>query len=208
MTPDEKKAKADRLVEAASLVLDGAGGSLLTTSLNKALFYLDLWALLEHGRVVTSSPFIAIKAGPVVAKYERRLIRELRNRKVAAQTEEGDSVTLLSKPLRQHLDEEEAALAIKLGKWASSHSAGWLSDYSHKNIGWIAAWSAGLGAGPGHQPKAIDLIVAMQQLAEVDDWVTSSGLDAEAASAFDAADDTQSSSSFAHRGSRILICGS
>ena len=42
------------MVEAAAALLEGAGGSLPITSLNKALFYLDLHCLLTSGSTVTS----------------------------------------------------------------------------------------------------------------------------------------------------------
>ncbi len=47
------------LVDAASVLLEDAGRSLLTTSLNKALFYLDLHSLLETGETVTKAIFVA-----------------------------------------------------------------------------------------------------------------------------------------------------
>ena len=44
-----------------------------------------------------------------------------------------------------------------------------LSRYSHDNPGWIAAWDAGLNA---HKPaRAIDMLIAMQQIADKDSWL-------------------------------------
>jgi len=42
-----KERESTALVEAAAALLEGAGGSLPITSLNKAVFYLDLESLLK-----------------------------------------------------------------------------------------------------------------------------------------------------------------
>jgi hypothetical protein len=65
------------LIEAAAVLLEGAGRTLLTTPLNKALFYLDLTALLELGSTITKATFVALKAGPVVESYSQRLLAPL-----------------------------------------------------------------------------------------------------------------------------------
>ncbi len=63
--------------------------------LNKALFYLDLYTLRDQGKLLTECEYIALPAGPTVASYERRLVRDLRTAGLAVQNERGDT-----KPVR------------------------------------------------------------------------------------------------------------
>ena len=92
-TPENER---HRLLEAAAALLSAAKDKRLnTTNLNKAVFYLDLFALRYLGAPVTRSAFIALKLGPVVAKYEKRLIKPLMEEGIAVQEEEG-----MAKPIR------------------------------------------------------------------------------------------------------------
>lgn len=157
------------LLEVAAVVLEGAGGSLLTTSLNKALFYLDLHALLDSGVTATGEVYVALRAGPVVEGYRERLIGELERCRLAMQDDDNPSYmpVILRHPIKPtRLTEEVLALARRVGRWAASKQAGELSDFSHENPAWQLAWDRGKGQG-----SSIDLRIAIQQIADADPWV-------------------------------------
>jgi hypothetical protein len=168
--PDERH---KRLVEAAALMLKAAGGTLNVTPLNKALFYLDLWSLLETGSAATQTTYIALKQGPVVAKYPERLVAALEKAGLAIQSDEEDGskpLSLVSEPPGpRHLTTEQVKLLEQIARWAKERGATWLSDFSHKNVGWTVAWENGLGMGRAALP--INLQLAMQQLADEDAWL-------------------------------------
>ena len=161
------------LVEAAAALLEGAGGSLPITSLNKALFYLDLSALLESGNTITGTTYLALPAGPVVAKYDKRVVGALESAGIAQQDEAEDGPTkpvcLIQIPTRSTLSEAQWQAAQRRGAWAASKKPSELSRLSHENVGWKLAWQAGLGA---RKPAVkIDLVVAMQQILDNDAWL-------------------------------------
>lgn len=179
-----------KLVEAATALLEGAGGSLPITSLNKALFYLDLQWLLEHGDTLTGTTYMALKAGPVVAKYEKRVIDALEEFGLAQQDEADDGlskpVCLVAEPNYVHLTLEQQSVAKRIGAKAAHRSPSWLSEFSHQNTGWRIAWDAGLGA---KRPAVkVDLRIAMQQLVDEDPWLEQAP-DADLAGLFRSADD-------------------
>lgn len=181
--------RRERLVEAAARLLEAAGGSLHITSLNKALFYLDLFALRDLGRTVTETTYLALPAGPVAAKYESRLVRALEDAGLAQQDEAEDSgakpVCLLASPETKLVAGEALLLSKRIGAWASRKTAASLSELSHRNSGWQMAWDRGLGAKKPAQP--INLSIAMQQVLDADPWLDESP-DADAAAAFADAD--------------------
>lgn len=170
MHTDEKQ---PRLLQAAVALLSAARDRQLnTTNLNKAIFYLDLFALRDLGSSVTGSAFIALKQGPVVAKYEKRLIEPLEEAGFAVQEQDGMAlpVRLVGEPGRPHLlSAAELEFARKVGQWFSEITAGRASDISHENPGWIIAFEEGLGAKK--RPLPIDLHLAMQQIVEKDPWL-------------------------------------
>jgi len=174
MDSREPNERRERLVEAAALILKGAGGSLNITPLNKALFYLDLRSLLETGSTATGASYIALKQGPVVAKYPERLVGALEKAGLAIQSDEEDGSKPLSlvqePPEPRFLDAEQVRLVEGIARWAKEKGASWLSNFSHENIGWMLAWQEGLGSG--RPAKSINLHLAMQQLAEDDAWLT------------------------------------
>src|SRR5438105_3859545 len=164
------------LVEAAALVLEGAGGTLFVTSLNKALFYADLQAIIETGKPITGTTYVALPAGPVVAKYRQRLVAALEEAGLAEQDDTGDvgkPLYLIAQPVRKLVTEEHARILRDAAAWAKAQSASQLSDYSHDNPGWKAAWDAGLGAKAHAQP--INLRIAVQQLLDDDPWMNAPG---------------------------------
>ncbi len=173
------------LLEAAAVLLEGAGGSLLTTSLNKALFYLDLHALLDTGATVTGETYVALRAGPVVEGYRERLIGELERTRIAMQDDDNPSYmpVILRHPVKPtRLGAGLVAMAHTIGRWAASKQAVELSDFSHENPAWQLAWDRGSGQG-----SSIDMRLAIQQLADADPWLDEP-LSPSEKSAFGAAD--------------------
>lgn len=181
--------KPEILVETAARLLEAAGGSMLITTLNKALFYLDLHALREAGAPITGTTYLALPAGPVVAKYQKRLIAALEDAGLAEQDISDDDaskpVCLVSAPGTAHLDATQLAMVARIGRWAAQKTATELSDISHWNDGWKLAWESGLGAKKPARP--INLRIAMQQILDVDPWVDVPP-DSEVADAFAGAD--------------------
>lgn len=167
------KDREGALVEAAAALLEGAGGRLPITSLNKAVFYLELESLLKSGATVTGATFLALPAGPVVAKYDKRLVGALESAGIAQQDEAEDGLTkpvcLIRTPTRELLSETQWQDAHRVGAWAATKSPSELSRLSHENAGWQLAWQAGLGV---KRPAVkIDLHIAMQQLLSKDPWL-------------------------------------
>jgi Antitoxin SocA-like, Panacea domain len=157
------------MVEAASLILAAAGRTLGTTVLNKALFLLDLRALLEDGEQVTDATYVALKAGPVVESYNERLIRALEHADIAMQDDEDDNykpVTLLHPVTPTLLTERQQQLADAVGRWAKDQTAQKVKDLFHKNVAWLAAWKDGDGQG-----NPINMHLAIQQLGDDDPWL-------------------------------------
>lgn len=162
----------DKLVDAAVEILRHVEGHALgITVLNKALFYLDLLHLLEHGETVTENPYVALRQGPVVAKYQKRLVDELETRGLAKQLPHGDwqPVALVdpSSVPTQSYSELAQRIARSIGRFMAIQ----VSDYSHKNPGWQHAWTEG---GEGKSPKPINMSLALQQLAGDDEWMNAS----------------------------------
>src|SRR5688500_388381 len=93
-SPDEKLEREERLVEATVTALEAAGGRMNIVLLMKALFYADLAALRDTRHTVTRQPYLALEFGPVVAKYDKRVIAALERRGLAASDQEGDSKPL------------------------------------------------------------------------------------------------------------------
>lgn len=167
--------KRGRLIEAACALLSGADKKqLLTTNLNKAIFYLDLFAMRDFGQPISFAAFIALEQGPVVAKYEQRLIRAIEQSGLAKQEHEGLAmpVTLLAEPAYRIMNDEQRKLAQHVGMWISQLTAQKISEISHANPGWRFSYDRGLGASD-RRPLSIDMNVAMQQIAEEDDpWLS------------------------------------
>lgn len=163
--------KRQRLIDAAKALLANVPKrELPIVVLNKALFYLDLACLRDVGEALTQNTFVALPLGPVVAKYDKRLVATLVNAGVASQRAEG-----LSKPLRlldtvdtPRFQSEIDKLVVTIAKWSSTLSASAASDISHANPGWLLARAEG-----GHkQPKPINMYIAMQQILDDDPWLS------------------------------------
>lgn len=188
MTQEDDKKGVPPLMEAAALLIRAAPKhTLLTVNLNKALFYFDLHVLLETGKTATGATFVALQNGPVVESYQNRLVGGLERLGIAMQDDDDPNykpVILTHDLTTLQFSGQVQAIAFKVGEWASSKSARQLIDYSHSNAGWLVAWGKE-GEGLG---RAINMRVAMQQLAEDDPWLGEALTDEERA-AFAGADD-------------------
>jgi Protein of unknown function (DUF4065) len=158
------------LHEAAMAVLQAAPAKKLNiVVLNKVLFYLDLIALRDFGRVITGSKFIAIDNGPVVAKYEAALVKPLVQFGLAVQRMEG-----MAKPVEaiktlgtfHHLDANDLIKVGVVTEKLGAMSSGKVSKFAHANPGWKLAYNGPLVAG-----GVINMRVAMQQLMDPDPWL-------------------------------------
>lgn len=172
----DKNEKRRRLLEAAVAILrETPDGCLQITNLNKALFYLDLVALRDLGERITKTAFVALKQGPVVARYQRRVVGDLESAGWARQNDalghdDARPVALCNagRDLEfEYLGEAERRLARAVAIHFSKTSAKAASDYSHRNLGWKTAFEQrhGKGAVP------IDMHLALQQVAEDDPWL-------------------------------------
>jgi Protein of unknown function (DUF4065) len=178
---------SQRLTEAAMAILQAAGGEMQITNLNKALFYLDLVWLRDHGTTVTGAAYVAIPNGPVVDDYSDAIVGALQAQGLATQEIRPDG----GKPLRvvrpissfATLDSGMLGRVAEMAQSAKKKSATWLSDLSHRNPGWQIA-SRGNKWG-----RPINMRIALQQLPddESDAWLKAD-LTPEERRAADAAD--------------------
>jgi Protein of unknown function (DUF4065) len=133
----------NKLVEASMALLQASPeGQLNIVVLNKGLFYLDLMALRDLGRTITGACYVALPQGPVVDNYQQRIVRALESAGMAEQLEVGRAKPIRVKaPIEdfKHLSESEVVLASGLSKKIASMTSTTMSDFSHKNEGWILA---------------------------------------------------------------------
>lgn len=169
----EANEKSQRLVEAASAVLHAAPHyALNAVVLNKALFYLDLASLRDRGDTITHNTYIALRNGPVVSKYQQRLIKSLEERGIARQISEWDgSKPIVLEDCPKHFDflDSDAMITVSdvTGFFADTTSKV-ASDFSHRNPGWQIAWDCYQQDG---KPTAVNMRIAMQQIVESDPWM-------------------------------------
>ena len=158
------------LLEAAMAVLQAApDGRLNIVLLNKALFYLDLVALRDLGATITGAKYVAIENGPVVAKYQQKLVGELEKAGLATQSQDG-----LAKPVAaaapvaafEHLSPTQLGKVEPVVRYIAAMTSTQASAYAHKNPGWRIAYN-----GPGAPGGIIDMRIAMQQILEADPWL-------------------------------------
>lgn len=165
--------KSDRLMEAASAVLNVAPNRRLkVVILNKALFYLDLAALRDRGETITRNSYIALKNGPVVARYTERLVGQMEARGIGKQVSEWNGaqpIVLESCPTHfRYMDGDAMATVAAVTSYFATKNSRQASDYSHDNPGWQLAWNEFLRTG---KPGAIDMHIALQQIVEDDPWM-------------------------------------
>jgi len=170
MEPTEK---SERLIEAASAVLNAAPERRLNiVVLNKALFYLDLASLRDCGETITHNAFIAMQHGPVIAKYAKRLIGQLEGLGIAKQISQWDgSQPIVLESCRPHfnfLDSDAMILAFAVTNFFADASSRQASEYSHENAGWKRAWCESQRTG---KLAVVNMRVAMQQIIEADPWM-------------------------------------
>lgn len=160
----------DRLHYAALLLLEYAGGSMQRTNLNKALFYLDLLWLRDTGETFTGEEYVAIRHGPVVRDYPSRLIQSMLAHRLVSEEEVRLNSWMVAKPLTLVVhpeppeDEHLELLARQVADFMSNLAAVDVSEMSHSNLGWKLAYEAGEG-------QAIDMVVALDQVAGDDAWL-------------------------------------
>lgn len=165
--------KSDRLIEAALAALSVAPHHRLNAVvLNKALFYIDLASLRDVGTTVTANSYVAIKWGPVVARYSQRLIGQLESRGFAKQVSEWDGakpIVLETTPGPfRFIHAETMVLVSDVVAFFADATSRRASEFSHENPGWQLAWNDYLRTG---RPSAIDMRIAMQQIIEDDPWM-------------------------------------
>lgn len=163
-----------KLCEVAISILEGAPSERLNVVvLNKALFYTDLVALRDFGHTLSGAEYLALKMGPVVAGYEKRLIRALDTLGWAEQLTGAG----MAKPIRKvaspvefkFLNESERHLARRAGDAFGGLTSTWVSSHSHDNPGWKTAWS--LSAERNGAGTPINMVLALQQIDEDDEWL-------------------------------------
>lgn len=167
--------KINKLMEATMAVLQATPErQLKIVVLNKALFYLDLYALRDLGRVITGQEYVALPQGPVVQEYKTVLVGALTKSKLAEQLQiDGDKAKPIRvlKPLEQfqYLEASELRLAEKMGASYTTLTSLAVSELSHANPGWIMARRNHV---EGRPPPTINMRLALQQLCDDDDaWL-------------------------------------
>lgn len=169
MAGDERR---DRLLAAASQVLDAAPDKRMNiVLLNKALFYADILALRDFGTTITRNTYVALKMGPVVAKYDRRLVKAMETAGLARQLVVGMAkpLELTGAPQRGPLTDVEIDLARAVSSILGDSTSTEASAFSHDNPAWRIAYEAGLGSGG--PVRTVNLILAMQQVVDADPWL-------------------------------------
>ncbi len=169
----DQNEKCDRLIEAASAVLNAAPNRRLNVVvLNKALFYLDLASLRDRAATITGNTYIAIQQGPVVARYPQRLIGQLEARGLGKQISEWNGAKpIFLETYPEHfkfIDADAMSLVSAVTAFFSDATSRQASDYSHENPGWQLAWNEYLRT---NKPSAINMHVALQQIVEDDPWM-------------------------------------
>jgi uncharacterized phage-associated protein len=163
-----QSARTFRVVEAAMAILQATPGKRLgITVLNKALFYAELCTLRDTGQPLTGFDFLALPQGPVLAHYERALVRALEKNGLAEQAADGwEKPVLVRRAMEKfdHLTAEERGIAELVARKIHDKSATWVSEYSHENLAWQHAFRIGVGT-------RIDMDVALQQVVEDDPWM-------------------------------------
>lgn len=159
----------EKLLYAATLLLEYAGGTLQRTNLNKALFYLDLHWLLETGQTYTGGDYVALTHGPVLDGYVPHMINPLVSQGKVVEVEQDlmywkSKRLVLREPAEKPTDEHLEVTVRRVAQWVSGQNAAELSDFSHDNIGWKSAIEKRNGA-------PINMVLALEQLVDDDPWI-------------------------------------
>jgi hypothetical protein len=169
----ESSDKSRRLTEAASAILQAAPGhSLNAVVLNKVLFYLDLATFRDRGKTLTQNPYIALQNGPVIAKYQQRLIDRLADLGIARQISrwDGSKPVVLEAQLSrfEFLDSDDLIKISDVTSFFACSTSSIASEFSHRNPGWQLAWNQYQRNG---RLSAINMRIAIQQILEADPWM-------------------------------------
>lgn len=159
----------DRLMQAATELLDYAGGTMNRYQLNKGLFLLDLYHFSETGETFTGVTYLAYEHGPVVQDYKERLIRPLCQQNIAFepqhdQERDGQWKSLI---LVRRSEGAPPVVLERLGRRAIDHLHDPRFDvegFMHANPGWRAARARG-------PLEPIDMLLAYQHIAPRDGWL-------------------------------------
>lgn len=173
MAPETKR---KRLIEAAAAILEFTPQKKLNiVVLNKALFYLDLACLRDFGQPMSDNTFIALRQGPVVAKYPQRLIKAMSDEGIADQeTTSGDAQPIALRKSLDHfefINDHSKRVIQNIALWFSTKTSNEASEFAHENLGWKIAYQE--GQGKNQPPKPINLHIAMQQIIDSDPWMDS-----------------------------------
>jgi Protein of unknown function (DUF4065) len=162
--------KTNKLMEATMAVLQSSPDRQLNiVVLNKALFYLDLYALRDLGQAITEQDYVALPQGPVVDGYRSAIIRPLTEAGLAEQIQvnKAKPVRVVKQLARwDHLSGTELSIAQQVGASFTPLTSTAVSRFSHENPGWRLAYRSYVPGGPF--PK-INMRLALQQLCEDDD---------------------------------------
>lgn len=129
-------------------------GAVSRTKLNKLMFYMDFLHLKSSDESVTGLPYLRLQFGPVPVAYEliystlaRQGILEI------SEEEQEDYTSYLHKTVRAPqlgvFNPTELACLIFVQKAFAQRTAKWLSEYSHKEAGWIET-PTGKEISPAH----------------------------------------------------------
>lgn len=162
--------KTNKLMEATMAVLQSSPDRQLNiVVLNKALFYLDLYALRDLGQAITEQEYVALPQGPVVDGYRSAIIRPLTEAGLAEQLQvnKAKPVRVVKQLARwDHLSGTELSIAQQVGASFTPLTSTAVSRFSHENPGWRLAYRSYVPGGPF--PR-INMRLALQQLCEDDD---------------------------------------
>lgn len=164
--------KRSKLLEGAMALLQATPSKLLNiVVLNKALFYLDLYALRDLGKLVTEQKYFALPQGPVVGKYDKKLVSGLQRAGWAEQLHKGKAkpISIIREIQFTLLSDSELALATQVAAFAHKFSSSQISDYSHENPAWRTSFSK---YSPGRPATQIDMQLALQQVLDEDPWLS------------------------------------
>jgi hypothetical protein len=164
----EPQMHSEHLLLASRALIAAAGGAIQITNLNKALFYFDLVCLRDEGEAYTGANYVALEHGPVVDHYRSVLVEGLAKSGFVEVSDQPifqyTSTTLRNLGVVPDLGSEvRNAVAQLVGGLAGGRRAVEMSELSHRNLAWRAAIRAGEGT-------RIDLLVAMQQIVDHDEW--------------------------------------
>ena len=118
------------------------------TKLNKLLFYSDFIAYEELGQPITGAEYMALEFGPgprrlVPIREDMLLDGDISIERFGAQ----QRVVAQRAPDLEHFSPEERKIVDNVIKALEYQDAEWVSELSHRFLGWKAAWAETLATG-------------------------------------------------------------